>query len=346
MKEIISQFFDYAGFVRCQPFGSGHINDTFRLEVQSEGLSRPWLLQRLNHQVFQQPDVVMENIRLVSEYLSAQPTYPLQVLCPVPALDGRLLHRDAAGNYWRVFPFFENTISFDRVETPEQSFEAARAFGCFARALNGMDASRLRPTIPGFHDGLRRLAYFMEVLERALPDRLSNAGEEVASILAESSMFEEVDRLPLPLRVIHHDTKINNVLFDASTRKAVCVIDLDTVMPGIILSDFGDMMRTFTNAAGEDEADASKVFMRVDVYEALSEGFLSEMSDLLTPAEREHLPGGGLWLTLMQAVRFLADYLEGDVYYKTAYAGHNLVRTRNQLALFRSMKKGIKRQGI
>jgi hypothetical protein len=117
-------------------------------------------------------------------------------------------------------------------------------------------------------------------------------------------------------------------------------------MPGIILSDFGDMMRTFTNAAGEDEADASKVFMRVDVYEALSEGFLSEMSDLLTPAEREHLPGGGLWLTLMQAVRFLADYLEGDVYYKTAYAGHNLVRTRNQLALFRSMKKGIKRQGI
>ncbi|MEY3368909.1 MAG: hypothetical protein RI973_2064 [Bacteroidota bacterium] len=346
MKEIISQFFDYSGFVRCQPFGSGHINDTFRLDVRSEEGSRPWLLQRLNHQVFRQPDVVMENIRLVGEYLSAQPAYPLLVLSPVPTLDGRLLHRDDAGNYWRVFPFFENTISFDRVETPEQAFEAARAFGCFSRALNGMDASRLRPTIPGFHDGLRRLAYFREVLERALPERLSEAGEEVAGILAESSIFEEVDQLRLPLRAIHHDTKINNVLFDATTRKAVCVIDLDTVMPGIILSDFGDMMRTFTNAAGEDEQDLSKVFMQEDVYQALSEGFLSEMADLLTPAEREQLPRGGLWLTLMQAVRFLADYLEGDVYYKTAYAGHNLVRTRNQLALFRSMKKGIKHRDI
>lgn len=318
------------------PFGTGHINDTFKIEIEEGDSKKSYLLQRLNHLVFHQPEVVMRNIRLVSEHLSRQ-AYPLDILVPLPALDGHFLHRDASGNCWRVFPFFEKTTTFEQVDTPEQAFEAARAFGAFARALDGMDASQLQPAIPGFHDGLARLAYFKKVLKNAIPERLAEAKSEVVEVLQNQLIFNKIAALDLPLRVIHHDTKINNLLFDAHTLKPVCVIDLDTVMPGVILSDFGDMMRTFTNAAGEDEADLSKVDMKMPVYEALSEGFLREMGSLLTPAERDNLAQGGRWLTLMQVVRFLADYLEGDVYYKTKYPAHNLVRARNQLALFRSM---------
>ena len=336
MESIIRQFFDFQKLVSAVTFGTGHINDTFKVEIQQGGGVTPYLLQRLNHNVFRQPEAVMRNIHLVAEHLSRQ-DYPLEILAPLPTLTGDFLHRDESGNFWRVFPFFEKTITFEQVETPGQAFEAARAFGAFAKALDGMDASQLQPTIPGFHDGVKRLAYFKEVLKKAIPERLAEARAEVAEVLQNQLIFNKIANLGLPLRAIHHDTKINNLLFDAQTLKVVCVIDLDTVMPGVILSDFGDMMRTFTSAASEDEADISKVEMRMPVFQALSEGFLSEMGNLLTSAERDNLNEGGRWLTLMQVVRFLADYLEGDVYYKTKYPSHNLVRTRNQLALFRSM---------
>ena len=337
MESVIRQFFDFQNLISLAPFGSGHINDTFRVEIQQYEAAKSYLLQRLNHQVFRQPEAVMRNIRLVAEHLSRQ-DYRLENLAPLPTADGRFLHKDDAGNYWRVFPFFENTVTFDKVDTPEQAYEAARAFGAFARALDSMDASTLQPTIPGFHNGEKRLEYFREVLSRAIPERLAAAQPEVEEVLQNQLIFKKIASLKLPLRVIHHDTKINNVLFDAATMRAVCVIDLDTVMPGIVLSDFGDMMRTFTSPTDEDETDLSKVEMRLPVYEAIQAGFLEEMGTLLTHVERESLAEGGRWLTLMQVVRFLADYLEGDVYYKTHYPEHNLVRTRNQLALFRSMR--------
>jgi Ser/Thr protein kinase RdoA (MazF antagonist) len=340
MESIIRQFFDFQELIGFAPYGTGHINDTYRVTIRIGESVKNYLLQRLNHNVFRQPEAVMQNIRLVAEHLSRQ-DYPLENLAPVPTLDGRFLHRDEAGNYWRIFPFFEETITFDKVETPEQAYEAAHAFGSFARALDSMDATKLQPTIPGFHKGEKRLAYFLDVLKRAIPERLTTAQAEVEEVLQHQLIFKKIASLKLPLRVIHHDTKINNVLFDAATLKAVCVIDLDTVMPGIVLSDFGDMMRTSTSPADEDEADLSKVEMRKPFYEALLAGFLSEMGDLLTPVERDNLAEGGRWLTLMQVVRFLADYLEGDVYYKTHYPEHNLVRSRNQLALFRSMTERI-----
>ena len=335
MEPVVSQFFDFQHFVSLAPFGTGHINDTYTLEIREGEAPKSYLLQRLNHNVFRRPEVVMQNIRLVAEHLSRQ-DYPLEILAPLTTGDGRLLHRDEAGNFWRVFPFFEKTVTFDKVETPEQAFEAARAFGVFAKALNDMDPSQLQPTIPGFHDGEKRLAYFLDVLKRAIPERLETARAEVEEVLQNQLIFNKIASLRLPVRVVHHDTKINNVLFGAATLKAACVIDLDTVMPGIVLSDFGDMMRTFTSEADEDEADLSKVGLRLPVFKAMTEGFLSEMSGLLTPAERENLVEGGRWLTLMQVIRFLADYLEGDIYYKTNYPEHNLVRTRNQLALFHS----------
>jgi Ser/Thr protein kinase RdoA (MazF antagonist) len=227
------------------------------------------------------------------------------------------------------------------VETPGQAHVAAKAFGAFARALNGLDASQLQATIPNFHNGLWRLEQFHQAIQNAIPERLAEARAEVDAILAHQSLFQQVADLHLPLRAIHHDTKVNNLLFDAAADKAhptaVAVIDLDTVMPGIVLSDFGDLVRTATSLANEDEADLSKIHFRQPIYEALLEGFLSEMGDILTPAERSALPLAGPWLTLMQAVRFIGDYIVGDVYYKVKYAGHNLVRGRNQLALFGQM---------
>ncbi len=337
MEQAIRHFFGDQPVMSCVPFGSGHINDTYRLEVQLPQGKGLWLLQRINHLVFRDPAVVMSNIRIVSAHLAARADYKASVLMPLPALDGSLVFRDPHGNHWRVFPFFEGTRTFDRVDRPEQAYEAARAFGAFLRALDDLPADRLRPTIPGFHDGLQRWAYFQSVLRRALPDRLAAASEAVREVVARAGLFPWVARLGLPVRVIHHDTKLNNVLFDLSGTRAVCVIDLDTTMPGVVLSDFGDMMRTFTNSAEEDAEDLETVGMRMDVYQALSEGFRAEMQDLLSPAELAALPSGGLWLTLMQAVRFLADFLEGDPYYKVRYPTHNLVRTNNQLALYRSM---------
>jgi Ser/Thr protein kinase RdoA (MazF antagonist) len=278
----------------------------------------------------------MENIHRVAGHLSQQP-YSYKILRPLAAKDSSLVFKENASSYWRLFPFFENTTTFDKVESEGQAYQAAKAFGAFARALDGMDVSTLHTTIPGFHDGLARLAQFKEILQKAIPARLKEASDEVETVLDNQLIFSKIANLGLPLRAIHHDTKINNLLFDKNTLNPVAVVDLDTVMPGLILSDFGDMLRTFTCPADEDEADLSKVEMRWPVYEAVLEGFLAEMGSLLAPAERDNLKAAGPWLTLMQAIRFLGDYLAGDVYYKTKYPEHNLVRARNQLALYRSM---------
>ncbi len=340
MEHIIHQFFDYQQLVSLAPFGTGHINDTYRLEIVEADKPQTWLLQRLNHHVFRQPEAVMQNIHLVAQHLTAQP-YEMKILAPQPTRSGHWLHHDEAGNYWRVFPFFENTETYERVETPAQAHEAARAFGAFAKALDSLDASQLQPTIPGFHDGKKRLADFLLAVENAIPERLAEAQPEVDAILHNQLIFKSMADLNLPLKAIHHDTKINNLLFDTETGKAVCVIDLDTVMPGIILSDFGDLVRTATCLADEDEADLSKIEFRKTIYDALLEGFLAEMGGLLTPAELGALPLAGPWLTLMQAVRFLGDFLVGDTYYKVKYPKHNLVRGKNQLALFEQMKTAL-----
>jgi Ser/Thr protein kinase RdoA (MazF antagonist) len=342
MESIIRQFFDYQQLISLVPFGTGHINDTYRLEIVEAGKPQTWLLQRLNHHVFRQPEAVMQNIQLVAEHLEKQ-GYALKILKPQPTLDGHWLYCDPSGNYWRIFPFFDKTASYEQVETPGQAHAAAKAFGAFSRALNGLDASQLQATIPNFHNGLWRLEQFHQAIQNAIPERLTEARTEVDAILAHQSLFQQVADLHLPQRAIHHDTKVNNLLFDAASDKAhptaVAVIDLDTVMPGIVLSDFGDLVRTATSLADEDEADFSKIHFRQQIYEALLEGFLSEMGDILTPAERSALPLAGPWLTLMQAVRFIGDYIVGDVYYKVKYAGHNLVRGRGQVALFEQMVK-------
>jgi len=316
----------------ARPFGTGHINDTYKVTSGNGS----FLLQKLNGRAFASPEAVMQNIRRVGEHISSQP-YPLRNMSPMTAHDGKFWWLDGDKNYWRMFPFFDGTLAIDHVETEEQAFEGARAFGAFAKALRDMPPETLHCTIPGFHSGPERLAYFYKVIKRGTPERLKPAGEEIETVLKHKALFGQIAKVGLPQRIMHHDTKISNVLFDAKSLKAAAVVDLDTVMPGIVLSDFGDMMRTITNAAAEDEVCPGKVAMRMPIFRALSEGYLSEMGDTLTSLEKKWLPNGGRWLTLMQAVRFLTDYIEGDVYYKTKYSDHNLVRARSQLALYESM---------
>lgn len=338
MEKILHQFFEFERLEEALPFGNGHINDTYKISLLQKGVTHHYLLQLLNDKIFQQPQAVMENIQLVADHLSKK-NYPLFILKPFKTKNGALLYRDGNENYWRVFNFFENTISYDKVETATQAFQAAKAYGCFAKALSDLKINQLNTTIPDFHNSKKRMSDFLLAVKKGLPERVAEAKNEIDFILRHELLFNKIDQLELPLRAVHYDTKINNVLFDKTTQKAVAVVDLDTVMPGTVLSDFGDMVRTFTSAFDEDEKDFSKVKMRVDIYEALSEGFLSEMGNLLTIQERGSLPDAGPWLTLMQAVRFLGDYLQGDAYYKIKYPDHNLVRAKNQLALFQSMQQ-------
>ena len=341
---ILSGFsIDFEHLVSVEPLGKGHINDTYKVVLDRAPGRSAWVLQRVNRFVFQHPFAVTENLVRVGNYLrkNKYPLRELTVVAPRNIRDGDWMIRGHGGDCWRMLFFFDHTITFDKAETVELAYEAAKAFGTFGRYLDGIDTAKLFTTIPGFHDGMARLAYFKEVLQRALPQRLAEAGDEVAEILQNQAIFEKVGQLKLPTRAVHHDTKINNLLFDENTRKPLVVVDLDTVMPGIVLSDFGDMARTFTCPADEDEADLSKVEMRMPYYQAVKEGFLSEMGAVLTREELQSLDLAGPWLTLMQAVRFLADYLEGDPYYKTKYPTHNLVRARNQLALFRSMQRQL-----
>lgn len=345
MENILRHFFEFDKIDMAEPFGNGHINDTYKVSLLQKGAYRQLLLQRFNHHVFQQPNAVMENIDYVGQFLS-ESSYPLKILKPYKTNKGRLLYQDEKGNYWRVFDFFENTIAFDKVDTTDQAFQAAKAYGVFSKALNNIDATKLNITIPDFHNGAKRLADFEIAIVNAVDKRREETRSEIAEILEYKNIFKKIHQLKLPLRAVHHDTKINNVLFNENTNRIAAVIDLDTVMPGTVLSDFGDMVRTFTSSADEDENDFSKIKMRMDVYRSLEQGFLSEMGENLSEEEKRNLIFAGPWLTLMQVIRFLGDYLLGDVYYKIKNPTHNLIRAKNQLVLFRSMIKELNISGL
>ena len=339
LETIARQFFPIDVWMSAIPIGSGNINDTYRIDFLSQNERHTWLLQRLNHRVFTDPDAVMRNISMVAKHLTAQPGFPLEIPEPVTGPDGRFLQRDADGNFWRVFPFFEHTYAPERLPEPAVAGETAQAYGAFLRALRGLDAGGLAETIPGFHDTDRRWTVFQNTLEQDPAGRASTIRVEIEAMHRAQPVFEAVSRLKqrgaLPTRVTHNDTKAGNVLLDTRTGRAVAVIDWDTLMPGTVLSDFGDMVRTFAPDGPEDSADAPA--LRLDALAALCEGFLRQTADFLCPEERENLPLGAQWIIGEQALRFLTDYLAGDVYYKTQYPEHNLVRARNQLALFEAV---------
>jgi Ser/Thr protein kinase RdoA (MazF antagonist) len=344
LESIARLFFQFDRWLGAATVGSGNINDTYRIDFERNGKQETWLLQRLNHLVFKDPEAVTRNIQLVCAHLARQ-DFPYKIAAPVAALDGSFLQHDEAGNYWRVFPFLENTFAPEGLADVEIAYEGARAYGAFARALSDFPAEKLADTIPGFHDTDRRWQVFLEILEKNPARRAETSQAEIEAIFAAKPVFEKISLLKksgnLPLRVTHNDTKAGNVLFDQTTRKALAVIDLDTVMPGTILSDFGDMVRTFAPDCREDEPQ--NVSLRLDILDALQRGFLEQTADFLTNIEKENLLLGAAWITGEQALRFLSDWLAGDVYYKIRWPEHNLVRARNQIELLREILKTLKR---
>ncbi|MFN0173825.1 MAG: phosphotransferase enzyme family protein [Saprospiraceae bacterium] len=338
MTHTARQFFHIDRLLAAIPINSGNINDSYRLDFEIAGEQKTVLLQRLNHHVFKRPEDVMDNTLRICQHLAGQ-NYPYQIAMPLPALDGAFLQKDEAGNYWRAFYFIDNSFAPEGIADPQIAYEAARAYGAFARALRDFPANTLAETIPGFHDTDRRWEYFLKILAEDPVGRVNKTQPEIKAIFAAKPVFDKISQLKksgeLPLRVAHNDTKAGNVLFDLNTRKALAVIDLDTVMPGTLLSDFGDMVRSFTPDCSEDSIKMPTI--RTDVLDALKRGFLEETDAFLTKTERNNLMLGAVWMIGEQALRFLSDWLAGDVYYKINSPEHNLVRARNQLALLGCM---------
>ena len=313
-----------------EPFGSGLINYTFK--VTGEG--KIYLLQRINTTVFKNPQLIDDNIAAIRQYLQqVAPDYLF--VAPVVSAGGKTLIT-AGDQYFRLYPFVQNSHTVNFITEAKQAYQAAKQFGRFTRLLNGMDAAELKYTLPDFHNLTLRMEQFDQALINADKTRLALAAREIKAVkdqFAIADVYKEIVTYnSLPLRVIHHDTKINNVLLD-ETDQGICVIDLDTVMPGYYISDLGDMMRTYLSEANEEERDLNKISIREEVFAQIYAGYMSQMGDVLTDAERALFLYSGRFMIYMQAIRFLTDFLNGDIYYPTTYVNHNLVRAQNQLAL-------------
>ncbi len=347
IAEVALAFAGGGRLLGVEPLGSGHIHATHLVQVESTSGPRRLVLQRLNTRIFRDAEGVMENLLRVTRHLQSKlaragaAEAERECLCALTTGAGDALVRDAAGGVWRAFRFVEGTRSVDRVEGPEQAREAARAFGGFVAALRDLPGPRLRETIPHFHDMPRRVAALEEAVRsdacgRSGPahdvlDRLRDALARLDAALPEAQVRG------LPRRVVHHDCKLNNLLLDERSGRALCVIDLDTVMEGTVLSDFGELARTASCRAGEDERDLSRVAVDLELFRALAAGYLEALGPWLEPAELRALPWAGTLLTLMNAVRFLTDHLAGDVYFPVHREGHNLERARAQLRLAETM---------
>jgi len=347
VESILKQFCIDGRFRSAAPYGNGHINDTYCTVFDCGGALIRYILQRINHAVFKNPPALMDNIRRVTEHLrrkqAGRADARRRTLTLIPARDGNVFHRDEDGNSWRVYEFIEGARTHETVESPRHAFEAAKAFGEFQRLLADLPGPRLHESIPDFHHTPKRFEAFERAVEADAVGRADSAGPEIDFArrrrpLASLLLDLHRDRA-IPERITHNDTKINNVMLDDATHEGLCVIDLDTVMPGLALYDYADMVRTATSPAPEDECDLSKVRMRMPMYEALVRGYLAGAGDGLHDAERRHLVDAGRLITLEIGVRFLTDYLAGDVYFKTRRAGHNLDRCRTQFKLIESIEE-------
>jgi hypothetical protein len=345
LRQVVAGFQAWGDFIDAQPYGSGHINDTYQVTARLAGTPVHYLLQRINHAIFKQPDRVMENILRVTEHLRGKlagaADASRQTLTVIPARDGLPYVRDAEGNWWRLYLFIELARTYDVIENSRQAFEAARSFARFQNQLADLPAPRLHETIPAFHNTLKRLEALDAAIAADAFGRRADVEEEIAFVEERRArcgrLLARHARGEIPERITHNDTKINNVMLDDATGQGVCVIDLDTVMPGLALYDFGDMVRSATAAAKEDERDLSKVGSRIEMFEALARGYLSEAA-FLVPGEVEELVFSGQLITLTIGIRFLTDYLSGDVYFRTHRPGQNLDRCRTQLQMVRSME--------
>ena len=346
LHEMASRFQFKGLLTSIEPFGTGHINDTFRVNCDEEGVSRRFVLQRINHHIFKNLDQLMDNIVRVTEHIKNKlqqqrvDDIGRKALSVIPTIDGKNCYRDNNGNYWRACSYISNGRTYDRVLSPELAYEAARQFGLFAKMLTDLPGPPLHETIKDFHNGPKRFRKFEKVLELDSCNRAKDVKKEIDFVIAHKDILNVlpglVEQGKIPVRITHNDTKINNVVFDTDTNEALCVIDLDTVMPGLTLFDFGDMVRTAAATADEDEPDASRMSLDITLFSELARGFIEQTDSFLTQAEKRCFAFSCQVIIFEQAVRFLADYLEGDIYYKISRPIHNLDRTRTQISLLKS----------
>jgi hypothetical protein len=343
VRDISRNFQILGEFRSAMPWGSGHINDSYCALYSQAGVEVRYLVQRVNHTIFKNPVGLMQNVERVTAHLATkwadQPDASRRVLTLVPTRNGRCSFIDASGDHWRVYLFIEKARTYDVVESPGQAFQAGRAFGEFQALLADLPAPRLIDTIPDFHNTPKRFASFEIALAADVAGRARLAGPEIDFALSQKSLCKVLLEANLPARTTHNDTKFNNVLLDDQTGEGICVIDLDTVMPGLAPYDFGDLVRTTTSRASEDERDLSKVFFDFPLFESIARGYLSAAGGFITKAERQHLAVSGLLITFETGLRFLTDFLAGDAYFKVHRQGQNLDRCRTQFKLMGSMAR-------
>lgn len=345
----IARKFDIFGeFVSYEPYGNGHINDTYAASYVQGGAVIRYIHQRVNHTIFRNPVAQMENIERVTTHMrrklrsADRVRATREILTAVPARSGKPYFIDERGNFWRTYVLIEGARSYDVAQGVDQAYQAAKAYGRFQKQLVDFPPPRLHDIIPDFHNTPRRVHALEIAVRENVAGRVRKAKREIDFAMKRkpdaSRLLELMRAGAMPERVVHNDTKLNNVLLDDETGEGVCVVDLDTVMPGLALYDFGDMVRSTTSPAAEDERDLERVFLRMDMFEALLRGYLDEAGSFLTEAEKRNLVFAGRLITYEIGVRFLTDHLNGDVYFKTHREGHNLDRARTQFKLVESME--------
>jgi thiamine kinase-like enzyme len=348
-REAIANFVLYGEMIGIGPFGGGHINDTF-VSVWDQGGTRiRYLHQRINEKVFTRPEEVMENIDRVTKHITrkliagGEPSWSRRTLSVIPAKDGRPWVRDSEGGWWRTYLFIEETHTLELANSPGDGRVLGASIGRFQKQLADLPPPRLHETIPDFHNMEKRYERFYRAVSQDTYKKAKEVQEEI-SFMAENEergrvLIGSLKAGTIPERICHNDTKMNNILIDNSNNAALCVGDLDTVMPGASLFDTGDLIRTVTTRAEEDERDLSKVIFDLAFFESLLDGYLSEASTFLTVEEKKLLTESGRNITQIMGLRFLTDYLEGNHYYRISRESHNIDRCRNQIALIRSMDK-------
>ena len=322
---------------KAEPYGNGHINDTFLCDCNPK-----YIIQKINTSIFSNPEEVMDNISAVTEHLKKKIIKnggdpDRETLQIVKTIDNKNVYRTESGDYFRAYKYVDKSVTKEAAQTPEDLYNAAKAFGKFQNMLSDFPADTLHETIPDFHNTKKRFSDFVHAVDSDLANRRKTAEKEIDFALARKDItgviVDLMEKDEIPLRVTHNDTKLNNVLFDEDGKKAICVIDLDTVMPGSLLYDYGDALRFGASSAAEDEKDLSSVYFDLDKFEAFTKGFLEELKSSITPKEAEFMPFAAKLLTYECGIRFLGDYLNGDSYFKIHYPGQNLDRARTQLKL-------------
>ena len=343
LRNCARQFDISDNIISINAHGNGHINDTFLIMATDQGDLKKYILQKVNSNVFRKPEQVIENIVKVTSFLKVRAGSEREVLSLIPTKDGGSFFKDTHGDVWRMYNFIDDSICLDVIDNENDFYECAFAFGKFQRDLRHFSADTLYEIIPNFHNTPVRFEAFLSAVTADKCNRAKDVKEEIDFVISRqdfySTLIDAEHKGDLPLRVTHNDTKSNNVMLDKKTRKALCVIDLDTIMPGYSVTDFGDAIRYGASTAAEDEKDLNKVHFSIELFKAYTKGYMEGCGGKLKNSEIMLMPEGAKMMTIECGMRFLTDYLNGDTYFKTAYPEHNLVRARTQLKLVSEMEE-------